>query len=227
MAAVRVRQLSTFLTSAIVPLALLTAGMIGLGFLVTRVLVNYWPLTLEDHLVRALAASRTPTMDRVSNLISLIAYTVGLGAVLVVAGCAMRIAYHRWRESVFLGAALLAQLVVFKTTASIVARPRPAVAQLDVFPPMQSFPSGHVAAAIALYGGVAVVLAMHARTRAQQVAWWATLLLVPVAVAVSRVYRGMHNPSDVAASFIVGLGCLWILKRTILTPAERGRLSEL
>ena len=227
MAAVRVRQLSTFLTSAIVPLALLTAGMIGLGFLVTRVLVNYWPFTLEDHLVRALAASRTPIMDRVSNLISLIAYTVGLGAVLVVAGCAMRIAYHRWRESVFLGAALLAQLVVFKTTASIVGRPRPAVPQLDVFPPMQSFPSGHVAAAIALYGGVAVVLAMHARTRAQQVAWWATLLLVPVAVAVSRVYRGMHNPSDVAASFIVGLGCLWILKRAILTPAERGRLSEL
>ena len=226
MATNRVRQLSTILTNAILPLALLTTGMIGLGFLVTHVLVNFWPFTLEDQIVRAVVAARTPTMDRVSNMVSLIAYTVGLSAVLVIVGCAMRIAYHRWRESFFLGAALLAQLVVFKTTATIVARARPAVPQLDVFPPMQSFPSGHTAAAVALYGGIAVILQMHAKTRAQQVAWWALLLLVPVAVAVSRVYRGMHNPSDVAASFIVGLGCLWILKRAILTPAGSGRVNE-
>lgn len=91
---------------------------------------------------------------------------------------------------------------------------------------MQSFPSGHTAAAVALYGGIAVILAMHVQTRMQKVAWWTVLLIVPVAVAVSRVYRGMHYPSDVLASFIVGLGCLWILKRAILTPAGSGQVSS-
>jgi len=225
MASDRVRQLSTIVTGAILPLAVLTAGLIGLGFLVTHVLVNVWPFTVEDQMVRAFVATRTPTMDRVSDLVSLIAYTVGLSTVLVSVGCAMRISYHRWRESLFLGAALLAQAVVFKTTASIVARARPPVPKLDVFPPMQSFPSGHTAAAVALYGGIAVILAMHVQTRMQKVAWWAVLLIVPVAVAVSRVYRGMHYPSDVIASFIVGLGCLWILKRAILTPAGSGWVS--
>ncbi len=221
----RVRRLSTIVTSAILPLAVLTAGMIGLGFLVTHALVNSWPFTTEDNMVRAFVATRTPTMDRVSDLVSLIAYTVGLSTVLIFVGCAMRIFYHRWRENLFLSAALLAQAVVFKTTASIVARARPPVPKLDVFPPMQSFPSGHTAAAVALYGGIAVILAMHVQTRMQKVVWWAVLLIVPVAVAISRVYRGMHYPSDVIASFLVGVGCLWILKRAILTPARSGWVS--
>ena len=52
-------------------IALLTAVMIGLGFLVTHVLVHVWPFTLEDQAVRALVAARTPTLDRVSNVVSL------------------------------------------------------------------------------------------------------------------------------------------------------------
>ena len=86
----RGRRLSTIVTSAILPLAVLTAGMVGLGFLITHVLVNSWPFTIEGQMVRAFVATRTPTMDRVSDLVSLIAYTVGLSTVLVLVGCAMR-----------------------------------------------------------------------------------------------------------------------------------------
>ena len=221
MTAVRARRLLTALTSVILQIALLAAVMIGLGFLTTHVLVHYWPLTIEGEAVRALDAARTPTLDRVSNLVSLIGYTLGLTTVGVAAGCLMRIAYHRWRWGLFLVAAMLAQIVVYKLTAWAVDRARPAVPQLDNFPPMRSFPSGHTAAAVVLYGGIAMVLAMHSRRRAQAVAWWAVLLLIPAAVGISRVYRGMHNPSDVAASFLLGLGCLWILRRAILRPAGR------
>jgi membrane-associated phospholipid phosphatase len=217
----RARLVRTVLPSVILQLALLTAVMIGLGFLLTHVLVHVWPLTIEDRAVNALLADRSPARNRESNLISLTAYTTGIVTTLVGAGGLMRVAYHRWRESLFLAAAVVCQLVVFKLTALTVARPRPAVAQLDRFPPNQSFPSGHVAAALALYGGIAVVLALHARRRAHAAVWWAVLLIVPIAVGVSRVYRGMHHPSDVFASFLVGLGCLWILRRAMFTPAER------
>jgi membrane-associated phospholipid phosphatase len=217
----RAGLLSTALSSAIFQIALLTAVMIGLGFLVTHVLVHVWPFTVEDQAVRTLVAARTPTLDRASNLVSLTAYTAGLTIALVVAGCTMRLAYHRWRESLFLVAAMLSQLVVYMLTARVVARGRPAVPQLDVFPPMRSFPSGHVSAAVAVYGGIAMVLAMRSRRTAQMVAWWVLFLVIPVAVAISRVYRGMHYPSDVAASFIDGFGCLWILRRYMLTPAEQ------
>lgn len=194
--------------------------MIGLGFLVTHVLEHVWPFTLDDRAVGALVAARTPTLDRVSNLLSLSAYIAALATGMVVAGGAMRVAYHRWRESLFVLAALLGQVVVYELTSPVVARARPAVLQLDDFPPMRSFFSGHTSAAVAFYCGIAVVLARHSRRRAHAAAWWILLLFIPVAVAISRVYRGMHYPSDVAASFVVGLLCLWIMQRAVLTPAE-------
>jgi undecaprenyl-diphosphatase len=212
---------SSALTRVFLLIALLTALMIGLGFLVTHVLVHVWPLTLEDKAVCALVADRTPTLDRVSNLVSLIAYTSGLAIAMVVVGGAMRIAYHRWRETFFLAAAMLGQFEMFSITSRVVHRARPPVPKLDMFPPMASFPSGHTAAAVALYGGIAIVLAMRSRRKAYAAMWWVILLFIPIAVAISRVYRGMHYPSDVAASFLGGFACLWILRRAMLTPAEQ------
>ena len=217
----RAPLLSSALTRVFLLIALLTALMIGLGFLVTHILVHVWPLTLEDQAVHALVADRTPTLDRVSNLVSLIAYTAGLAIAMVVVGGAMRIAYHRWREAFFLAAAMLGQFEMFSITSRVVHRARPPVPKLDVFAPMESFPSGHTAAAVALYGGIAVVLAIRSRRKAYATTWCVILLIIPIAVAISRVYRGMHYPSDVAASFLGGFGCLWILRRAMLTPAEQ------
>ena len=219
--------LSTTLRSVILPLALLAAMMIALGFLVTEVLVHLWPLTAEDPAVSALAEARTPTWNTISNLVSLIAYNVGLTTMIVLVSCLMRIAYHRWREGLFLAAAMLAQIGVYMLTAQVVGRARPPVPHLDIFPPMRSFPSGHAAAAVALYCGIAVILTRHARTKAQAATAWVLLLVIPIAVGISRVYRGMHYPSDVTASFIVGLGCLWILQRVMLTTTKQRELSEL
>jgi undecaprenyl-diphosphatase len=91
---------------------------------------------------------------------------------------------------------------------------------------MESFPSGHTAAAVALYGGIAIVLAMRSRRKAYAATWWIILLIIPIAVAISRVYRGMHYPSDVAASFLGAFGCLWILRHAMLAPAEERKPRE-
>ncbi len=84
------------------------------------------------------------------------------------------------------------------------ARPRPAV-----FPPLTtessySFPSGHTMAAMAVYGLTAVLLWRRRRIG------WAILagLWVPL-VALSRVYLGVHYPSDVLASLAVGT--IWLI----------------
>jgi hypothetical protein len=84
-----------------------------------------------------------------------------------------------------------------------VGRPRPPVPHLDAaLPPTSSFPSGHTAAAICLYGGVASIVLRVVR------AWWRWLVLgvavvVIVAVAAARLYRGAHYPSDVLGSRVV------------------------
>jgi len=84
------------------------------------------------------------------------------------------------------------------------ARPRPAVFLPLTAVSSYSFPSGHTMAAIAVYGLTAVLLWQRRRTG------WAVLagLWVPL-VALSRVYLGVHYPSDVLASLAVGT--IWLV----------------
>jgi undecaprenyl-diphosphatase len=99
---------------------------------------------------------------------------------------------------------------------------------MDVSPPTSSFPSGHTSAAVALYLGLAVILFRVAnRTWLKRAAW--LLLIVPVGVALTRMYRGMHHPSDVLGSFLNGGICVLVMTRAILNrdgikwPATRPR----
>ncbi|MFY1618231.1 phosphatase PAP2 family protein [Micromonospora sp. WMMD736] len=69
-------------------------------------------------------------------------------------------------------------------------------------------------------------MALRARSTGAKVAWW-TLLLVPVGVALTRMYRGMHHPSDVAASFLNGGTCVAIMARAVLDRGLRWGRTKL
>jgi undecaprenyl-diphosphatase len=90
----------------------------------------------------------------------------------------------------------------------LIPRERPAVPKPDEVPPTSSYPSGHTAAATALYVGLALLLASRVRNMWARVAIVAVGLLPPIGVAVGRVARGMHHPSDVLTGFALGLACL-------------------
>jgi len=124
---------------------------------------------------------------------------------------------RRWSDAAFLVTALAVEVSVFLITTVLVARPRPTVPQLEPAPPTSSFPSGHTAAAIALYVGLAMLLSPHVRSTGLKVLIWAVAISFPVFVAVSRVYAGMHHVTDVLASVIVGAGALMVASLAIRT----------
>jgi undecaprenyl-diphosphatase len=74
-----------------------------------------------------------------------------------------------------------------------------------------SYPSGHTAAAIAVYGGLVLLLASRFRKRAFQVIVWTLAVAVPVFVALSRMYRGMHHPLDIAGGVPIGILALVVV----------------
>ncbi|MEU5963208.1 phosphatase PAP2 family protein [Micromonospora parva] len=211
----------------LLPVSLLLGLMVLLGVLVTRVFARTWPFTVEDTVNRELAADRTGDWNNVSLVFSTLASTQMIVVVTVLVALALRLWLKRWREPLFLCAAVTAQALVFLLTTLAIDRRRPAVEHMDVSPPTSSFPSGHTSAAVALYVGIAVLMALRARSTGAKVAWWTLLLMVPLGVALTRMYRGMHHPSDVVASFVNGGTCVAIMARAVLDRGLRWGRAKL
>jgi membrane-associated phospholipid phosphatase len=188
-----------------------TAMAVG-GWLVTGPWAHAWPLSAEDSANRGLAAHRTHFMNGFSGFFSTLADTPSAIALSAVAFVAIRVLTHRWPEAVFVAVALISEVSVFLLTTLVIERARPTVPRLDLTaPPTSSFPSGHMAAAVALYTAVALVARRHG---APWPVW--LLLAVPCAVGFSRLYRGMHHPSDVVAGALLGAVCVLLAHRVIL-----------
>jgi undecaprenyl-diphosphatase len=128
---------------------------------------------------------------------------------------------RHWRPAVFLAVVMFGELGAFLTIAAVVKRPRPDVPQLDSRLPTSAFPSGHEAATACLYIAIAILVIGHAR------GWWRYLFLIPavvmpVMVALSRMYRGEHHPTDILASLL--FAALWLTAATLLIkPDDDGR----
>lgn len=224
---------STFL-GVLTTLGLLLAGwalvlgvMLLTGVLVTRVLDNRWPLSGEDSVNRELVSIRTPAGNDVTWLFSALGNTWVVIGVCTVAVIVLRVVLDRWFESIFVAVCTIGQSVVFLFTTLLIDRERPNVPRLDDSPPTSSFPSGHTSAALTLY--LALTLVVQQRVRRRWVRWAATagLLLIPLAVATGRLYRGMHHPTDIAGSAINAVLVLlvtgWVLHRT--TSPDDGRAT--
>ncbi|WP_030346738.1 bifunctional phosphatase PAP2/diacylglycerol kinase family protein [Streptomyces sp. NRRL S-1022] len=88
--------------------------------------------------------------------------------------------------------------------------PVPLVRQLKRQPITTSFPSGHAASAAAFATGVAL----------ESPAWGAAVAPVAFSVAASRVYTGVHFPSDVLAGAALGAGAAFLVRRLVPTRAQ-------
>ncbi|RJL27112.1 phosphatase PAP2 family protein [Bailinhaonella thermotolerans] len=178
----------------------------------------------EPAVMRDIAQVRTPRLNELTDLGSSLSDTPYIVALTAVAAVVLRLVLGRWREPVFLALAVWAQSLVFLATTNLVGRTRPPVPRLDEAPPTSSWPSGHVSAAVCFYCGLALVITLHTRRHALVTALvWVVAAAVPLVVAVSRVYRGMHFITDVTWGLLLGAFCLIVVARAVLFPGPARR----
>lgn len=214
----------------VLPLLAAALAIVGLMWLLGTRLVNgsFPALTgLDTSVTDWVVDRRTPLLDTISHVGTRMADTVVALVVAAVAVVALRWWLGRWRESVIVVVAIVGELLIFLAITALVHRDRPPVLRLDEAPPTSSFPSGHTGAAVALYACVAVLLVRTVPHRPLARILAGVGLAIPVLVAASRVYRGMHFLSDVVAGALASGIWLAVVLVVLLrpTPEPDGRTS--
>ncbi|UWZ58491.1 phosphatase PAP2 family protein [Dactylosporangium aurantiacum] len=213
----------------VVAWVLVVGVLAGVGVLVTTVLADSAAFAFDLDLVRWLAAHRTPAFSAASKVGSALGSTHWIIAgTLAGAGLALGV-FRRWRPVLFLTAVMAGEITVFLTVATVVHRARPAVQPLNPnLPPTASFPSGHVAGILCLTLAIAV-LTWHSTWRTWRYTAIIATALLPAAVALSRLYRGVHHPTDILGSVLLAVlwvtASWWIIRPTADRPAARARRS--
>ena len=210
---------------AVTGLIVMAVVMVGLGLLLVHVLLNgglgRWDASVNEWFV----TQRTTTLNAVTRWGSDLGATLTIVGIAFVAAMALAIA-RRWDAVQFVVISLVIEVSAFLISTVFVNRPRPDVSKLDVSPPTSSYPSGHTAAAIVLYVALALIVSTLTRSAFLRTVVWILAIALPIVVGLSRLYRGMHHPTDEVASLLLAIGALLfglLAVRTGSAVAERGR----
>jgi undecaprenyl-diphosphatase len=158
----------------------------------------------EEEFVRALAEQRTPTLTAIARAVTW-AGSLWLLVPLALACCVLLMRAGLPRQTAAVALSLAGANLISDLVKVLVGRPRPPVEHLQIVTGA-SFPSGHSIQAGAFW--FSLVLAMRAAgvapTRMRRAVALAALIVL--AVALSRVYLGVHYTSDVIAGVLLGTG---------------------
>jgi membrane-associated phospholipid phosphatase len=202
---------AVFFAALFAGFAALALISIALGILVTDVLLDIGGLRHADNgFVDSLAGERTPFLSDASAGFSAVG-GAPLLPILVAVIALVAAALRQWLVAAFAAFALMVESATYRVTSLAVPRDRPHVHRLEDLPADASYPSGHTAAAIAVYAGLVLLLTSRFPTRALRVCAWVLAIVIPVLVALARMYRGMHHPLDTAGGLVIGVGALLVL----------------
>jgi membrane-associated phospholipid phosphatase len=199
---------AVFFAAMLAGFVVLAGLAILLGLLVTDVLLRTGGIGRADEsAVESIVRDRTGFLTDLSWVGSMVGGAPVLPILVGLIGivCAIK---RRWRIAAFAVFVLVVESATYRVASIAVPRDRPHVVRLEDLPADASYPSGHTAASLAVYCGLVLLLTSAFPKGGWRAAAWVIALLLPVFVAFSRMYRGMHHPLDVAGGLIIGIGAI-------------------
>ncbi|MBI4090547.1 MAG: LssY C-terminal domain-containing protein [Candidatus Komeilibacteria bacterium] len=115
---------------------------------------------------------------------------------------------RQYRWIAYLALATSSGYVLFTSMKWLFLRPRPSDLNLIALPFDPSFPSGHALLSVCFYGFLAFLIIRKLRSIPLKTLVAAVTSLLIIVIGLSRVYLGVHYPSDVFGGWYLGLGAL-------------------
>jgi membrane-associated phospholipid phosphatase len=168
------------------------------------------PIISYDHAVaQFFAFHRTPDLTMVFSWLTYL----GDARVIAVIAISMAIVLMRHHRSAYVAGLFtsIAGSVAFSYALKLLVargRPLPSFAAIDA--PGYSFPSMHAACAMALYGFLIYMTWKLMHPPHHRLPWMIVISILIALIGFSRVYLGVHYPSDVIVGYIIGGFFVWL-----------------
>jgi undecaprenyl-diphosphatase len=202
------------ITGVVARYVVLTAVVTGLGLALVHLDLFAGLRDADLEISRWFVPRRTAGLDTFAYFWSAFADTIAIcGVALVAAGLLWW--RHRRRDAALIAFGLALEAATFITANNLVRRDRPPVETVGEAPSTFSFPSGHVAATLVLYGALALLALMVVRHVVLRGLIVAAPVVLTGCVAWARVYRGMHFALDVIVGIALGLAVLILMVRLL------------
>ncbi len=174
----------------------------------STVLVNAQVTTTDYRILRALAKTRTETMNKFFILVSDLNNPLCLTVMMLLLLSRFVMKEHRYfRAGLLLGQSIIFSQSITFLCKDLIGRLRPQLYDTTFLSVIsannKSFPSGHTSEAFTFAVALAVAFPN----------WWVRILAFGWActVAYARMYLGVHYPSDVFGGIVVGAGSVWLV----------------
>ena len=190
--------------------ALISMISMGLFFLVGFSLfgthsVLTWILDLDQRLMLQIAKTRSTSLTQMMTDIS------GLGSqfsmyFFTIFTVALLWSLNQKLSAMQVGLAAYGSSLLVSIIKNWLERPRPQVVERLIEINDFSFPSGHSCSPTAIFITAALLMAPYLPKCSQRRLVYFAAVVLPIFIAYSRVYLGVHYPSDVLAGFALGVG---------------------
>jgi undecaprenyl-diphosphatase len=191
------------LVISFVALIILVSAFASIAFSVTA----HRTTAFDDAILNAIHLTASPQLDAVVKTLTLFGSLVGV--VVLTAGAIISFASRRkWRRAAMLVVAVGGASALNLILKGIFARTRPDLWQHIVTENSYSFPSGHAMASMGLAAGLVVALWNTSYRRVALIAGSAYVIVI----AFTRLYLGVHFPTDIIAGWLVSIAWVVIVK---------------
>lgn len=213
-------RLSLLLTIPVVGL-LLAALAIWVFAQIADEVVEQETTPIDTLILQTIRLGHTRLLDQIMVGITFVGQPSVLMVISLSLGILLLIQRRRF-EAITLAFAALGAAGLNYWLKQMFARARPALWERVVDVRYYSFPSGHAMVSMVIYGLIGYLLATRFRRWRVLILNFTTILIL--AIGFSRLYLGVHWPTDVAAGYAAGL--VWLIACILSLEILRNRLSR-
>lgn len=173
--------------------------------------------TFDFQLRLAVLALDPPSAVKIWRIITFLGSGIFITALTLVS-ITILAARAEWQAFKYLTAVMIGAVGMETGLKLIVHRSRPDEVFANTMPSSYSFPSGHALFAMAFYSGVAMIFVPRLNAIVRPSFWVVAVLLI-ILIGASRIFLGVHYPTDVLGGYIVA--AFWLIVVQLLLPPNR------